>query len=379
MKYREKDKILILSANFGDGHKQVANAISEAVHDTLADAEPIIIDIMEWIHPHSYPISQYLYTSGIKKFPQLYGFFYQKTRVKSSFSITLNSFFLIGMHAMSTIIQEYNPKVVVSTYPLAAGIISKLKKHGQIDIPAVTIITDYTDHSYWIHPFTDQYVVGASQIRDRIISLGVEEFKIKHSGIPVRKRFIETQSKELLIEKYQLDPHKFTILIMGGGEGFIKPSTFQAMESVNQALQLIIVCGRNVKLKKQLEQGLQDSKHDIRVMGYCEHVQELMAISDIMISKPGGVTISEAMAMELPLLIYNGLPGQEEDNADYLKQEGLAFLAASEKDLIGIINSVVRDSKPLKKMKQRIKQHQKKPSSLAALDVIVGVINRGHT
>ena len=379
MNYSEKDKILILYAAYGDGHKQVANAISEAVSDTLADAEPIILDIMEWIYPSSYPISHYLYITGIKKFPQLYSFLYQKTRVKNSFSITLNSFFLKGMHSMFTIIQELKPKVVVSTYPLAAGIISKLKEQGLIDIPAVTIITDYTDHSYWIHPFTDQYVVGASQMRDRIISLGVEEFKIKHSGIPVRKRFIETQSKELLIEKYKIDPQKFTILIMGGGDGFIRLSTFQAMESEFPTLQLIIVCGRNIKLKKRLEHELKDSKHDIRVMGYCEHVQELMAISDIMISKAGGVTISEAITMELPLLIYNVLPGQEEDNANYLKHEGLAFLAESKKELIGIINNVVRDSKPLKMMKQRIKQHQTKTSSLAALDVIVGMINREHT
>ena len=191
MNYREKDKILILSATFGDGHKQVANAISEAVNDTLTDATPIIIDIMEWIHPYSYPISHYLYKSGIKKFPQLYSFLYKKTRVKNSFSIRLNSLFLIGMHSMFTILQELKPRVVVSTYPFAAGIISKLKEKGLIDIPTVTIITDYTDHSYWIHPYTDLYVVGSIQMRDRLILLGVDKFKINHTGIPVRKRFLE--------------------------------------------------------------------------------------------------------------------------------------------------------------------------------------------
>src|SRR6478752_3077387 len=296
MNNREQDKYLILSATFGEGHKQVANAISEAVNDMVADAEPITMDIMEWIHPNLYPISHYIYKKSIKKFPQVYSFLYKKTRVKNSFSIKLNSIFLSGMQTVLKIIQEIKPKVVVSTYPFAAGIISKLKEQGLINIPAVTIITDYTDHSYWIHPYTDLYIVGSHQVRDRLISLGIEDDKIKDTGIPVRQRFIESQPRELLLEKYGMDSNKFTVLIMGGGDGFIGKgrSTFRALESVSQTLQLIIVCGRNKKLKKQLELELKDYKHDVLLLGFCENIQELMAISDLMITKPGGVTTSEA-------------------------------------------------------------------------------------
>ncbi|WP_066073764.1 MGDG synthase family glycosyltransferase [Neobacillus soli] len=381
MNGREKDKYLILSATFGEGHKQVANAISETVDYMLADAEPITIDVMEWIHPYLYPISHYLYKKGINKFPQLYSFFYRKTRVRSSFSVKLNSLFLLGMQSMLKIIQEIKPKVVVSTYPFAAGIISKLKEQGLIDIPAVTIITDYTDHSYWIYPYTDQYVVGSTQVRDRLISLGVKEYKIKYTGIPVRKIFMEALPRELLIEKYRIKPNIFTILIMGGGDGFFGKglSTFRALELITTPIQLIIVCGRNKKLKKQLECELKDSKHDVRIMGYCENIHELMAISDLMISKPGGVTTSEALAMELPLLIYHSLPGQEEDNAEYLFSSGYAFVAKSEKDLIEQVENLVKDSAPLKLMKQRIKKHQSKTSSSEALRVIVKAANRGQT
>lgn len=381
MNDREKDRYLILSATFGEGHKQVANAISETVDFALADAEPITIDVMEWIHPYLYPISHYLYKKGINKFPQLYGFFYRKTRVRSSFSVKLNSLFLLGMQSILKIIQEIKPKVVVSTYPFAAGIISKLKEQGLIDIPAVTIITDYTDHSYWIYPYTDQYVVGSTQVRDRLISLGVKEHKIKYTGIPVRKRFMEALPRELLIEKYRIKPNIFTILIMGGGDGFFGKglSTFRALELITTPIQLIIVCGRNNKLKKQLECELKDSKHDVRIMSYCENIHELMAISDLMISKPGGVTTSEALAMELPLLIHHSLPGQEEDNAKYLYSSGYAFVAKSEKDLIEQVENLVRDSSPLKLMKQKIKKHQSKTSSSEALRVIVKAANRGQT
>ncbi|MBQ4869395.1 glycosyltransferase [Priestia megaterium] len=373
MNNREKDKYLILSATFGEGHKQVANAISEAVDYMVADAEPITIDIMEWIHPNLYPISNYIYKKGIKKFPQVYSFLYEKTRVKSSFSVKLNSIFLSGMQTMLKIIQEIKPQVVVSTYPFAAGIISKLKEQGLIDIPSVTIITDYTDHSYWIYPSTDQYLVGSTQLRDRLIALGVEEDKIKKTGIPVRKRFMNVLPKDVLLDKYMINPNVFTLLIMGGGDGFFGKgsSTFRALESISTPIQLFIVCGKNKKLKTQLEWELKDSKHDVKILGYCEKIEELMAISDLMISKPGGVTTSEAMAMDLPILIHHSLPGQEEDNTEYLCRSGFAFVANSEKDLIAKVENLVHDSAPLRWMKQRMKKYQTKTSSIDALRVIV--------
>ena len=377
MNDNEKDKILILSATFGDGHKQVAKAISEAVEYTLPNASPIILDIMEWIHPYLYPVSLFVYKRGIKRFPQVYSYFYKKTRVKNSFSTKLNSLFTFGLQTMLEVIQRIKPRVVVSTYPFAAGIISKLKEQGLINIPAVTIITDYTDHSYWIHPYTDLYIVGSNQVRDRLISLGIEDDKIKNTGIPVRQKFIESQPRELLLEKYGMSSNKFTVLIMGGGDGFIGKgrSTFRALESVSQTLQLIIVCGRNKKLKKQLELELKDYKHDVLLLGFCENIQELMAISDLMITKPGGVTTSEALAMGLPLLIYHPLPGQEEDNAEFLWKSGLAFLAKTENDLILKIESILNDSRDLKSMQQLTEPYQTRTSSFDALNVIVQALN----
>lgn len=377
MNDNEKDKILILSATFGDGHKQVAKAISEAVEYTLPNASPITLDIMEWIHPFLYPVSLFVYKRGIKRFPQVYSYIYKKTRVKNSFSTKLHSLFTFGLQTMLEVIQRIKPRVVVSTYPFAAGIISKLKEQGLINIPAVTIITDYTDHSYWIHPYTDLYIVGSNQVRDRLISLGIEDDKIKDTGIPVRQRFIQSQPRELLLEKYGMRANKFTILLMGGGDGFIGKgqSTFRAFESVSQCLQLIIVCGRNKKLKKKLELELKNYKHDVLLLGFCENIQELMAISDLMITKPGGVTTSEALAMGLPLLIYRPLPGQEEDNAEFLWKSGLAFLAKTENDLILKIESILNDSRDLKSMRQMTEPFQTRTSSFDALNVIVQAIN----
>lgn len=380
MNCREKDKILILSATFGDGHKQVAKAINEAIEFTLPNVEPVILDVMEWIHPYLYPVSNFFYRRIINKFPQVYSYLYKRTREKNSFSVKLNTLLTFGMGSMLEVLEKINPSVVVSTYPFAASIMSKLKEQGLIDIPVVTIITDYTYHSYWIHPYTDQYIVGTKQLRDRLISLGVESYKIKNTGIPICQKFVKPLSREVLATKYGLDSKQFTILVMGGGDGFIGKglSTFHALEDLASPLQLIIICGRNNRLRKQLEEELKTSKHNFLVTGFCDNVNELMAISDLLISKPGGVTISEAMAMELPFLIYKPLPGQEEDNADYLVKTGLALRAENEKELISKIHHMLSDSFPLLTMRQKTRQYQTKTASVDALDIIVCTADRGR-
>ncbi|WP_051348495.1 MGDG synthase family glycosyltransferase [Peribacillus kribbensis] len=376
MKKTDKKKILILSANFGDGHKQVAKAITEAAEGAGQEIETITLDIMEWTHPRLYPLSHFIYIRGIKKLPFIYSFLYKNTREPSYLSAKLNSILASGLEQVTAIIKDINPSVVVSTYPFAAGIMSKIKEAGLSQVPAITVITDYTDHSYWIHPYTDQYLVGSKEVGERLISLGVEPEKIKNTGIPIRQRFSEVHSKAELSKKYKLEPGKYTVLVMGGGDGLLGNglSTLHALERIPKPLQIFFVCGRNKKLQNQLENRLNDSIHSIRVLGYFEKIDELMAVSDLMITKPGGVTISEAMAMELPMLIHNPLPGQEEDNADYLLHEGFAILAKSNRDVNAQLKLLFSESGLLKQIKSRIHHHQRNGYPLQAFETILRCI-----
>ncbi|HWI49790.1 MAG TPA: glycosyltransferase [Rummeliibacillus sp.] len=373
---KQQKSVLILSANaYGDGHKQVANAISEAVHLEIPNINPITVDIMQLIHPHTNTLSSYFYKSSVKNFPAMYGFLYRKTRLKSSFSETIGAILSFGMRSLQKIIETTQPVVIVSTYPFAASIVSKLKEHGLIDIPAITIITDYTNHSFWLYPYTDEYVVASKQIRQQLVELGVEDYKIKDTGIPIRKSFDEHQSREALSLKYGLDPQKFTLLVMGGGDGFIGKGIEDFLAMSNN-MQIIIVCGRNDKLKKQLTAKFESKSDEIIVMGFCEKMQEVMAISDLMISKPGGVTVSEAMFMELPLLIYKPLPGQEEDNTQYLLDSGLAFFAKNEQDLFSQINQIIANPNELMSIKEKYKSGHSKSSTMGVIDVIKREMNR---
>ncbi|MCH6264397.1 MULTISPECIES: MGDG synthase family glycosyltransferase [Neobacillus] len=367
-----KDKILILTGNYGDGHIKVAQALHEAIAIRYPDLEPVIVDFMEWVHPYSNQVSRFLYLQGVKKFPQLYGFIYQKTRKANTFSKMMKSIFSTGLGRMLALMEEVKPTVVVSTFPLAAAVMSKLKSFGLIDIPNVTAITDHTNHSCWIYPYTDQYIVGSKLVRDSLVGLGVEENRIADTGIPIRQQFSQFIEQEGIFRKYDLDQHLPTVLVMGGGCGMIGDgnSTIQEIDALPNPVQLIIVCGHNDKLRLQLKEKLKNSKHRIHLTGYINYVHELMAISDLMITKPGGVTTFEAIAMELPMLLYKPIPGQEQDNARFLVQAGVAVQAKTDRDLSKHLSKLLSNHDLLQQMSENSKRFHPKESAFASAEVI---------
>jgi processive 1,2-diacylglycerol beta-glucosyltransferase len=365
-------KILILSGRFGEGHQQVANAIKEAAVVEIPNIETMVLDFFDWAYPNLFPFSHYVYMKGIKTFPQVYGYLYQKTYKGNPFSKKLNSLFSIGIGKMLTLLQTVKPTVVVSTFPFASSIISKLKEYGLTNIPLVTVITDHTHHSYWLHPYTDHYIVGSNDSREKIIRLGIPEETITCTGIPIRTRFIENRNRIDLCTKYQLDPHISTVMIMGGGEGLIGKGILKSkeLESFPKRLQLIILCGHNEKLQQHLESELSSTKHVIKIFGFTDNVDELMAVSNIIVTKPGGVTTSEALAMELPMLLYKPLPGQEQDNAEYLINAGVAVKADNSSDLFLQLSKMLDNRNFLARMRKNARTIQTKKASFYALGII---------
>jgi processive 1,2-diacylglycerol beta-glucosyltransferase len=371
-----KEKILILTGNYGDGHVQVAQALYESIQLRFPTLEPVIFDFMEYTHPYSKHVSRSLYFQGIKKFPKVYGYVYQQTRRMNPISKMMKKIFSTGMGRMLKLIEEVQPAVVVSTFPLAAAVMSKLKSLGLTDIPTITTITDHTDHSCWIYPYTDKYIVGSGIVRDSLIHLGVGEARIAVTGIPIRQQFLQSIQREEIFQKYNLDLHLPTVLVMGGGCGLIGEgsSTIKKFEELPQTIQIIIVCGRNEKLQMKLKAKLQNSKHHIRLTGYLNNVQELMAIADLMITKPGGVSTFEAIAMELPMLLYKPIPGQEEDNAKFLVQSGVAIQAMKAGDLMDHLSKLLSNAELLQQMRENAKNFHPKESAFASAEVIISSI-----
>lgn len=287
----------------------------------------------------------------------------------------------IGMQKMIELIQIEKPSIVVSTYPFTSSVVSKLKANGLTAVPLITVITDHSHHSYWLNPYTEKYIVDSIETREELIQLGIPSEKVFSTGIPIRNRFLKHHGRKDLIAKYHLDTGLPTVLIMGGGDGLIGKDfiKYKRLEAIPQKLQLIILCGHNDRLKRQIQRELEHSKHHIILKGYVDQVDEWMAVSDLIVTKPGGVTTAEALAVRLPMLLYKPLPGQEEDNARYLIDSGVAIQANHPDDVISKLSNMLDNKQVLLKMKKNAANMETKKAADDALNTIYQSFGKENT
>jgi processive 1,2-diacylglycerol beta-glucosyltransferase len=368
-----KEKILILIDRHGDGHFKAAQAIQQAIRLSYPQAEAMVADFMKLAHPYSYPFTRSLFLKGIQKLPSLYGYFFQKTYHHHS-SCWAHAFMKLGLKRMTLWLEQVQPSVVVSTSPLAAITMSIMKAQG-LTVPTATVITDHSSHGFWVQPHTDLYLVSSDFVRQALIRLGISHSRIAVTGIPIRLEFCRNYSRKGLIEKYQLNPNLPTILVMGGGWGMLgnEKSFLEPFNHLPKICQFIIVCGHNRKLKRNLAKQIPHSKHPILLTGYVENIHELMKIADLMITKAGGLTTAEAMALGLPMLLYKSLPGQEQENTRFLLDTGVARQADNATDLTLQISNLLKNPELLFKMKKKAQHLQSKQSAFLAAEMILSL------
>lgn len=333
----------------------------------------MIVDFMELAHPYIHSISRYFFIQSLKLFPSVYGYVYNKTREVNLLSLMLKKMNRFGMGHLLRLLQDEKPSVVVSTFPLASGTMSILKSVGLVQVPTMTVITDHTDHSYWLYPYTDKYIVGSEVVRKGLIRSGISPEQIEVTGIPVRQEFRQNYNKDMLLHKHGLDPAKPVVMIMGGGCGLFGSELVKRMKDLNQLqceVQFLVVCGSNERMRQQLMESAAGSRHRFIIMGYVDYIHELMAVSDLIITKPGGLTISEAMAMQLPMLLFKPLPGQEEDNARFLLRSGIAMQADTLTDLIFTLNHGLMNPDLLHTMRQKLALLNQQTAGIDVADIV---------
>lgn len=368
----KQKKILILSGSFGEGHMKASKAIVEA--STLYNPEMIIevADFMEWVHPKLHVIERYAFLQVVNHLPQLYDFCFQKSRSDNTISYMLRQIWSFTQHRLLKRLQDSEPTIIISTFPPAAAAISLLIEKGLTDLPSYTVITDHTDHSYWIHPETTLYLVGSEWARRSLQQRGVPVEKIVVTGIPVSLAYHQTFYKTRLREQCGIASNSFVVLVMGGGWGVMDKDFIEQMkqEDPDKNIIFIVICGRNHKLLKHFQNTFKE-REDVRLEGYVENIHEWMALSDVLITKPGGLTISEALAVSLPMLLLKPKLGQERDNAKYLIHTGAAMLCST-KGLRQQLRQLIDDKQFLSKMRHQAQIHRNRNSALQAITTILG-------
>lgn len=366
-------KILIAYANAGAGHKKAALAVQGAFREiNRSDIETKVIDTLDYSTPFfksNYPAS---YLFMVNKIPYLWGLFYYllDTRIFyrciASYGRRLHN--SSGFKGLVKFLNEYNPDIVINAHFLGSEVMADMKKKGMLkNTKLVSIITDYMPHSFWVDKMVDYYCVAEEDTKKNLMTRGVSAEKIRVFGIPVDTVFgIKKDRKELSAE-IGIDPEKNTVLIGSGGFGVgpIK-ELVDALMSAEKAQQILVICGNNQKLYKDITELAKNADGRVHAYPYVENMDEMMSVADVMITKSGGLTSSEAMAKDLPMIITSAIPGQEARNSDYLVKSGAAVKACTVRKAKEAIEELFKSKEKLESLKNRIGEI-KKPN--AASDI----------
>jgi processive 1,2-diacylglycerol beta-glucosyltransferase len=357
-------KILITYAYAGVGHKKAAMAIEKALAQmNNPKLEVRNIDVLDYTNDFfkaSYP-NVYLFM--INKTPTFWGLAYYllDTRLVDFFMAPLRRFtHRLNSKKFIEFIKSEKPDVVISTHFLPSEIISRMKDRGEFKGKLVNVVTDFISHSFWMARSSDYFIGAIQKTKADLLSRGVPEEKIKIFGIPCDPIFSISKGKDSLIKQLGIEPDLFNVLIMSGGFGTgpmkeIIAEINDMAPDIRDKMQLIAICGKNEVLFQELNKIASGLKVKVKPFGYMNNVDEFMEVSDIIVTKPGGLTISEALSKTLPMIIVQPILGQETRNCDILTGYGTAVKAGNTKEVCEFIKEFASSPERMIGTRTRIK------------------------
>ncbi|WP_051620769.1 MGDG synthase family glycosyltransferase [Paenibacillus sp. UNC451MF] len=372
-----RPKVLILTASYGDGHIQAARALKQSFL-TQGMEQVLIVDLMKEAHPllNTITTTLYLKSTQTSKFGlDYYGWSYYMTR-ETKPDLAWNRYFnIIGKKKLKEIIEKERPDAVINTFPFGAT----PELCSSMGIPCFTVITDFALHSRWIHPEMDKYYVAAEELKKQMISFGLSNRQVEVSGIPIRRDFIEHDPSSPNAFESIIDQGKHTILILAGSYGVLGnvDEMIRSLLSIGDC-QVAVVCGRNRKLEQKLLMQY-TGNDDVHIFGFLDNIHQLMAISSCIVSKAGGLTLSESLALQVPIFIFKPFAGQEKENAVFLSGKGVASISHNLEELTGQVSQFFSEEYRSADIKRKMKLLQPKCAADFIAQDVVHTIDRKVT
>jgi processive 1,2-diacylglycerol beta-glucosyltransferase len=318
-----KKRVLILSEGFGTGHTRAAQALAANIRRNSPNVQTRVFELGSFLNP---TIGRWIlgaYRRTVSKQPKLVGMLYRSQYEKSLNRLTQLALHRIFYTQTAAMLKQLQPDAIVCTHPFPNIIISRLKRLG-LRIPLCTVITDYDVHGTWLCPEVNQYLVSTESMKTKLLAKGVREHVVKVTGMPVHPDFWMPMNREEIRSDFSLKDLP-TVLVMGGGWGLMdNDNIYQEMLQWRERMQFIFVLGQNKKAHGKMNANPLFHHENIRLMGYTKNVSHLMEVADLLITKPGGMTCSEAYVKRLPMLFLKPLPGQEQENSQYFSELGIA-------------------------------------------------------
>ena len=366
-------RVLILTASYGSGHSRVARTL--AAEFAKAGTAPMVVDhFRDLVHPVFDQASRALYYAVLRRAPVLWGGAYWLGDQLSVSSPLLMGVNRLGMRKLRRLIETVRPDHVVSVHPTPVAALAELRSRGVPIPPHTTVFTDFVAHTQWIYPDVQRYCVPAEEIAHDLTARGVPRDRVMVSGIPVGEEFGHPADRATARLALGLSPRLPVLLVMdgaGGGLGRLEDAT-RTLLTMETSLQAVVLTGREAELEARLRAMAASAPARVKVLGYVDHVRQLMAAADFLVTKAGGLTLGEALAAELPVVCFGSLPGQEARNERFAAMAGVALVASTEAQLHRVIAAALRDPGLLRNMRDRIRLYRRPQAARAIVEAVLG-------
>lgn len=366
-------KILLLSVSAGAGHLRAAEAIRSHAIEREHEVEVLHLDVMDYVPFAFRRIYTDFYIGLVSRHPELWGYLYRVTNdaaTDSALQKLRRRVERLNTSALRRRIAAFAPDCIVCTHFLPAELLAHdMERAG---CPVWVQVTDFDLHRIWVQPNITGYFAANEEVAFRMRALGIAPQAIRVTGIPIMPAFGCMPDRGECARAIGLDPQRTTILLMGGGAGVGRLDKAAArLLAADPEFQLIVIAGRNLEALAALQQLELQHPRRLVAQGYSTQVERLMACADLAVTKPGGLTTSECLALGLPMIVNSPIPGQEERNADFLLEQGVALKANDPVSLEYRVRELLRDSAKLCDMRDKAKALGRPHAARHVLDTVL--------
>lgn len=370
-----KRKILLMYITRVSGHRQATVAIQQSLRQLDPQIEAPSVNGFGYTYPVLEKVVHNTYMSVIKTTPKVWDYLYDNPKIVKNTQSIKNFLHKTSHEKIEKLLNRYQPDTVVCTQAFPCGMIADYKRTNNLDLKLVGVLTDFAPHSFWLNEGVDYYIVPSLEAKERFIKKGIYPDNVKVYGIPVREKFAHQLDKQPIAKRLNLNPSLPTILIMGGGHGLgpIK-AILKSLIKVETDFQIIVLAGKNKKIVNSLKRSVKKSKKKILIFEYANNVDELMEISSMIITKPGGITTAESLTKGLPMVIVDPIPGQEMRNTDFLIKKGIGIRIDDTSDIGEEVELLLQSPERLMSMSKAAYENAKPHSAEDIAKLILGPV-----
>lgn len=381
--------LVILSVSAGAGHVRAAEALRAHAAEAYPDVQATHIDLMEWVPSVFRKVYAESFLFVVEKYPEIWGYLYGRSdkppREYSKTECLRKALERLNTVKFMKLLKDLNPDQVICTHFLPAQLLSRKIRKGVFDLPVWVQVTDFDVHRLWIHEHMAGYFAASEEVAWRMAAKGIPQGNIHVTGIPIMPAFSAPLDKAECARSLGLDPARPVLALMAGGAGVGAGTGGGGLEATAARLlampgnfQLVALAGRNEKLLADLKTLAEAHPGRFFPMGFTRTIERLMKAADVAVTKPGGLTSSECLAMGLPMILVNPIPGQEERNADYLLEGGAALKAYDGAGLEFRVKHLMADPARLAAMRDRALALGKPDAAATVLRRVLGAPESAH-